>query len=91
MTKLNWHLHGVAIGCLELDGLFGRGVQLGMLAGLHGNLQAVHKGTALDGLVGKVLELVQNDLAMYHYETLHSSNLQHVRYRYDPSHPVHQL
>ena len=55
---MDQYLHGVAIGCLELDGLFGRGVQLGVLASLHGCFQAVHKGTALDGLVREVLELV---------------------------------
>ena len=49
-----------------------------MLAGLHGCLQAVHKRTALHSLVGKVLELVQNDLAVDHNETLYSSNLQHT-------------
>lgn len=80
MTQVDQHLHGVAIGCFELDGLFGRGVQLGMLASLHGCFQAVHKGTALDGLIGEVLELVEEDLAMYDDEPLHSSNLLHIMY-----------
>ena len=75
---LDQYLHGVAIGCLELDGFFGGRVQLGMLASLHGRFQAVHKGTALDSLVREVLELIQDDLAMYNNKTLHSSNLRHT-------------
>ena len=49
-----------------------------MLAGFHGRLQAVHKGTVLDGLVREVLELVEDDLTMDHNEPLHSSQLQHA-------------
>ena len=51
-----------------------------MLASLHGCFQAVDKGTGLDSLVGEVLELIQDDLAMYNNETLHSSNLRHITY-----------
>ena len=54
-----------------------------MLARVHGCFQAVHKGTALDGLVREVLELVQEDLAMYDDEALHSSNLLHIIYTSD--------
>lgn len=51
-----------------------------MLASLHGCFEAVHKGTALDGLVWEVLELIQNDLAMYNNKALHSSNLRPIAY-----------
>jgi len=44
-----------------------------VLAGFHGCFQAVHKGTVLDGLVWEVLELVEDDLPMDHYEPLHIS------------------
>ena len=72
-------LHGVAVGCLQFDGLFAGGVELRVLSRLHGRLQAAHKGTTLDGLVGKVLELVENDLTMDHNEALNRSDLQQNR------------
>lgn len=60
-----------------------------MLASLHGCFQAVHKGTALDGLIGEVLELVKEDLAMYNDKPLHSSNLLHIAYGQKCIHYVH--
>ena len=51
-------------------------VELGVTAHLHGNLQAAGECRAFDGLIGEVLELVEQNLAMDHHKALHQISLQ---------------
>ena len=71
------HLHGILVTHSDFDSLLCLHVQLGVLARLHGCLQAAHKGAGLQSLVGEVLELVQDDLSMHHHKALACSYLHH--------------
>ena len=69
------HLHGILVAHSDFDSLLCLHVQLGVLACLHGCLQAAHKGAVLQSLVREVLELVQDDLSVHHHEALACSYL----------------
>ena len=57
--------------CLGL----GNGVELAVAAQLHLGPEAADEGAVRHALLGEVLELVQDDLAMHHHKALHSIRL----------------